>query len=231
MTVRFLTAQDLPTCLPIFPLGGVLLLPGGELPLNIFEDRYMAMVSATLQTPHRLIGIVQHKVPDATAAGDLCGVGCAGRITQFTETMDGRYQIHLTGICRFRILGEEPQADGYRRAQVDFSPFLSDMEANGALPPKGYLDRERFMRLLKSYFDAQGLSCNWTDIAKARDDHLMTALSMICPFSGADKQALLEATTLEARADVFFYLLERALLEGAPISDDQRGHHGHPTRH
>ncbi len=211
---RTYTLDDLPVDVPIFPLSGTLLLPGGELPLNIFEPRYLAMVEAALGTPLRLIGLIQPRgqIPDdvrETEPHDLFTIGCAGRINSFHETDDGRYLITLAGLCRFKLTHELPQKNGFRRAEVRFQDFAHDL----TLPTNPVMDRTRLLALLKEYFHAEGLSCNWEQVKNARDDTLITALSMICPFRENEKQALLEAIDPPARAHVFMTLLELAVLE------------------
>ena len=193
--------EDLPETLPIFPLAEVLLLPRGLLPLNIFEDRYLAMVDAALATD-RLVGMIQPQEGEGTA---LKKVGCAGRITAFEETKDGRYLITLTGICRFQVRDELSAQSGFRRIVPDFSPYMRDLLPSGCLD----LDRPRLTALLRSYFDRQGLSCSWEKIKESPDETLMTALAMICPLPPADQQTLLEAEDCKTRARLFIALMER----------------------
>ena len=190
--------EDLPAELPIFPLGGVLLLPRGQLPLNIFEPRYLAMVDDAIKT-HRLIGMVQTRED-----GGVYTVGCAGRITSFNETHDGRNEIVLTGVCRFKISEELGQKDGYRRVKADWSDYRHDTEPMGCLD----MDRARLKKLLKNYFEQQGLTCSWDAVEKAPDEKLITSLAMICPLDASDKQALLEAPCCKERAKLFISLLE-----------------------
>lgn len=189
----------LPGELAIFPLAGVLLLPRGQLPLNIFEPRYIAMVDAALRTPSRLIGMVQ---PDAN--GEIYKVGCAGRISSYNETPDGRYEVVLTGVCRFKVESELSQADGYRRAQASWDQFKNDLEPMGCLD----MDRDKLKKLLKNYFHHQGLTCSWEAVDNAADEKLITSLAMICPFDAHEKQALLEAPCCKERAKLFMTLLE-----------------------
>jgi Lon protease-like protein len=202
--------EDLPQTLAIFPLSGVLLLPRGKLPLNIFEPRYLAMTEDALKGD-RLIGMVQPV--EEGAAGDqppVFPVGCAGRITQFAETEDGRFLITLSGVCRIRIDRELPLFCGYRRVVSDFSAFQSDFE-----PESARLDRARLLTALRVYLKLQQLSADWESIESAPDERLVTSLAMICPFSCREKQALLESTCLEERARVLTTLLEMAVLQGA----------------
>lgn len=194
----------MPGIIPVFPLDGVLLLPRGQLPLNIFEPRYLAMVEDALQT-HRLIGMVQPNKDNA-----LYTTGCAGKITSFNETDDHRYLITLTGLSRFRIAEELPQQRGYRRVKPDWAGFENDLKAAECIN----LDREKLRALLSSYFPQHGLSCQWDVIDGATDDRLITCLSMICPFEPCEKQALLEASGCKTRADMFMAMLELAVRSG-----------------
>jgi Lon protease-like protein len=194
--------DDLPDMIPVFPLEGVLLLPRGNLPLNIFEPRYLAMVEDALKSD-RIIGMIQPLNGEA-----LYRVGCAGRITSFSETNDNRYLITLTGLSRFRVRDELPQQHGYRRVQADWMDFAGDLKPGSACID---LDRARLHKLLSSYFDQQGLSCQWDAIDNAPDDRLITCLSMICPLEPSEKQALLEAPCCRTRADMFMAMLELAV--------------------
>ncbi len=195
---------DLPAQLPIFPLEGVLLLPRGQLPLNIFEPRYLAMINDAM-AKDRMIGMIQPC--DVHAGTDLFKTGCAGRITQFQETDDGRYLVTLTGVCRFVVAEELDVSRGYRRVRPDWSSYQKDMEKIGCLD----LDRTRLTGLLKEYFTINGLSMDWELIDAIADESLMTALAMICPLSAPEKQALLEAPCCKARASLFVNLLELAV--------------------
>lgn len=202
--------DELPQQLPIFPLEGVLLLPRGQLPLNIFEPRYLAMVNDAMTT-NRMIGMVQFSGDAGTDHGNaVFKTGCAGRITQFQETDDGRYLITLTGICRFDVVQELDRQKGYRRAVADWSSFKDDMTKIDSLG----IDRARLTGLLKDYFTINGLSMDWDLIEAIPDDSLMTALAMICPLSGPEKQALLEAPCCKQRASLFVNLLELAVRQG-----------------
>ena len=206
-TRRHTGIATLPRELPIFPLPGVLLLPRGYLPLNIFEPRYLAMIDAALATD-RLIGMIQPTDPEA-ANPSLFGVGCAGRITAFSETDDQRYLITLTGVCRFRIGDELDLQSGYRRVVPDWSDFGQDFDP--AEPPP--IDRKRLEKALKAYFRQQGIDANWDAIAATGDDKLVTSLAMICPFQANEKQALLEAASVETRAELLMALVEMAVLD------------------
>jgi len=209
--------QDLPNVLPIFPLPGALLLPGRQLPLNIFEPRYLAMVSAAL-AGQRLIGMVQPLPQEGEGEGKdvgalpVFGTGCAGRITAFGETEDGRYLITLTGLLRFKIVEELPLLEGYRRVRPDWSAYRGDLEEEGKEPSANW-DRSRLLEALRNYFAATGLQGDWEAIRSASDSELVSSLAMLCPFDVREKQALLEAPTLDERAETMIALLEMASLE------------------
>lgn len=198
-----ITPPPLPDTLPVFPLPGVLLLPRGQLPLNIFEPPYIAMVDDALKT-NRLIGMIQPRTDDS-----LYETGCAGKITSFSETDDGRYLITLTGLSRYKIGNEIEQQNGYRRIQPDWEPFTHDFEEIDCLD----LDRAALKNMLSTYFDAQDLQCDMDSIDTAPDEKLITCLSMICPFDTGEKQALLEAKCCRERAQKFMALLKMAVHE------------------
>ncbi|MFA5538671.1 MAG: LON peptidase substrate-binding domain-containing protein [Gemmobacter sp.] len=207
---------DLPGVIPVFPLPGALLLPRARLPLHIFEPRYLAMLEDAMKTRHRLIGMVQPRdVPETRAgAGDrpLHAIGCAGRLTGFSETEDGRYMITLTGISRFRVLREVPGFVPYRRAEVDWSDFTRDL---GGVETDPGFDRPVFLDQLSRYFGMMGLSTDWGSLHEAEDELLINALSVLCPFAPEDKQALLEAPSLPTRRETLVTLIEFALRGGS----------------
>ncbi len=201
---------DLPEVIPIFPLDGVLLLPRGELPLNIFEPRYLSMVDTAMKG-NRLIGMIQPHF----------GTGCVGRIIRFEETTDGRYLISLRGVCRFRLKAEQPSApQGYRMSAVTWAGFDSDMTPVECLN----LDKFRLKTLLRSYFESQGLSMDWDLMDDVADEGLITTLSMVCPLPPQEKQALLEAGCCRARADLFIKLLEMAVTPCCSAASTNRPH-------
>lgn len=220
------TFKDLPDILPIFPLAGVLLLPGGTLPLNIFEPRYLSMTTDALKTADRMIGMVQPTGAENSASPaasrrrgpEVYPTGCAGRLISFTETDDGRYLISLAGAARFRIREELPLLHSYRRVRPDFSDYEDDLEP--ALPSS--IDRAGLTGALKHYFKAQGIEPNWSTIEKMEDRDLVTFLAMGCPFAASEKQALLEADGPEECSQVLLTLLQMA---AAPDID------GEGTRH
>jgi len=210
-------AADLPDTLPIFPLPGAVVLPRGRLPLHIFEPRYLAMFDDTLKTSGRLIGMVQ---PLETPAGEaLHAIGCAGRITSFTETEDHRYMITLTGISRFRTGAQVDGFTPYLRHQVDWSGFDRDL---GKAERDPGLERDRFLDLLSRYFHAEELQTDWDSLKEAEDELLINSLSMMCPFEPEDKQALLEAPSLQTRRETLVTLMEFALASGGTGSGEER---------
>lgn len=213
-TTRF---TDLPATLPVFPLSGVLLLPGGKLPLNIFEPRYLAMTDDAL-AGDRLIGMIQPaNGEDGAEVPALYPTGCAGRITQFSETEDGRYLITLTGVARFDINQEIDSMRGYRRVIPDWTPYRDDLGPQ----EEPRIDRDRLMRALRGYFDLNGIKADWEAIERTSDGQLVTTLSMICPFDPTEKQAILVAGELPDRARTMLTLLEMAV-HPAGGTDDAR---------
>lgn len=203
--------ECLPEVLPIFPLPSCLLLPGGRLPLNIFEPRYLAMVNDALKSD-RLIGMVQPR-DGMTALGrpEIYSLGCAGRITTFSETEDGRYLVTLDGLVRFRIKQELDLAAGdYRRVRADFSDFRHDLNEEEA-----EIDRQALLTTLRTFFDRQGINGDWDAIEQTGNERLVTSLAMLCPFSAGEKQALLEAAGLPERAASMIAMLQLAAYEGA----------------
>ena len=197
-------AADLPANLAIFPLPGVLMLPRTRLPLHIFEPRYLAMVDDVLKTGHRLIGMIQ-PVPGSEGEENLHEIGCAGRITAFSEAPDGRYMITLSGISRFRINAREPGFSPYIRADVEWAEFHRDLA--GAEHDTGF-ERTAFLKLLERYFTVQELDTDWENLREAEDENLINSLSILCPFSPEDRQALLEAPALHERRSILTTLLE-----------------------
>ena len=197
------TYMAMPSQIPIFPLPNALLLPEGQLPLNIFEPRYLAMIEDALGTPGRLIGMVQ----PVDEAGALFGIGCAGRISYFQETGDGRFMIALNGVCRFRLGGDQLTGGGYRLADVTWDEFISDLEDDEG----GIADRDRMFAVMRRYFDTQGFEADWDQIERSDDSAILNTLAMVCPFDVAEKQALLEAEGVRSRADLLVTMMEMAL--------------------
>jgi Lon protease-like protein len=210
----------LPAILPIFPLTGVLLLPRGQLPLNIFEPRYLAMTRDAMEG-ERLIGMVQPSDPPIRELNpSVYQTGCAGRVTSFSETEDGRLLITLTGVSRFRIKEELPLFSGYRRVVADWQDFAADRDAGAA----GF-DRSRLTEGLRHFFIQRQVEANWEAINNAPGETLVTSIAMMCPFAPNEKQALLEAPTLDERARLLSALIE--MTATAPMPDPQGG----MTRH
>lgn len=204
-------AGDLPETIPVFPLSGALLLPRARLPLHIFEPRYLQMLEDSLKTPERLVGMVQpNEVPGRDGHG-LQSIGCVGRVTQFSETEDGRYLITLTGVSRFRVQSELECFAPYRRCQVSWDGFARDLASTEADP--GF-DRDAFMALLGRYFEARSLSADWETLREAEDELLINSLSMMLDFEPEDKQALLEAPSLSTRRETLVTLIEYTLRGG-----------------
>jgi len=198
----------LPSILPIFPLSGVLLLPRGRLPLNIFEPRYLAMTRDAL-AGERMIGMVQPSDPRVVAENPpVYPTGCAGRITSFSETDDGRFLITLTGISRFRIREELPLLEGYRRVVPEWRAYAGDLSADDE---PGF-DRDRLLRGLKAYFQHHRIEADWDAITSVPGERLVTSIAMICPFEPSEKQALLEAPDLDERARLLTAIVEMAAL-------------------
>lgn len=207
--------KRLPKELPIFPLPGVLLLPGGRLPLNVFETRYLNMVIDALGE-ERLIGMVQ--TPEVVADlipddAQLFKTGCAGRIVSFAETTDGRLLITLEGICRFDIISESRIHNGYRRIHSNFIPYAMDMDN-----PPIQVDRQEFDRLVKNYFEAKKIRVDWDLIISMEESLLIANLGMMCPFNNQEKQALLEARDYAHMTEIMISLMEMAIQSGDQLS-------------
>jgi uncharacterized protein len=209
-------ASELPEVIPVFPLAGALLLPRRPLPLSIFEPRFLAMVDDAL-SGERLIGMIQPSGGEeaSDASPELCAIGCAGRITQFAETGDGRCFITLTGVVRFRVIGEAPAATPYRQARVDFAEFSSDFhEGEG----EGAVDRGGLLSALRKFAEAKKFKVDWDDIQNASNEALVNGLSMLSPYGAREKQALLEAADLKARADMLVAITQMELARGESAS-------------
>ena len=203
---------DLPGVIPVFPLEAALMLPRGQLPLNIFEPRYLAMIDDALRAD-RIIGMVQPSLTGAPDRGSrpLQPVGCAGRLTQIAETGDGRYVITLSGVARFRVVEELTTLTPYRQCRVDFHEFAGDF-----VPRAGEkeVDRDGLVKALRAFADSTRLSIDWKAIDQAQNEELVNALAMMSPFGPKEKQALLEAPTLKARAEVLIAITEIELARG-----------------
>ena len=199
--------SELPAIIPVFPLAGALLLPRGQMPLNIFEPRYLAMVDDALADRHRLIGMIQ---PDTAHPGpedkpNLYKIGCVGRITQLAETGDGRYLLELTGVARFRIEEEPAVLTPYRQCRVSYQPFADDFVARKG---EDAVNREELLKTLSDFLKANKLKADWEGIEKAPNEALVNALAMMSPYGSAEKQALLEAPDLKTRAEILIAVTE-----------------------
>jgi Lon protease-like protein len=219
MNAQYRGPVDMPGVIPVFPLPGALLLPRGQMPLNIFEPRYLAMVDDSLRDGHRLIGMIQ---PDPAHAGApdkpaLYKIGCVGRITQLAESGDGRYLLELTGVSRFRIEEELSVSTAYRQCRVTFAPFADDFVARKG---ETKVDRPALLAALRGFLAANDLKADWDGIENAPNEALVNALSMMSPYGPAEKQALLEAPDLKNRAEILVAITEIELAkkntEGEP---------------
>ena len=201
--------EELPATIPVFPLTGVLLLPRGKLPLNIFEPRYLNMTLDAMGAPCRMIGMVQPSDSEGRGKNpELYRVGCAGRITSFNESEDGRLLVTLSGICRFKIADELELNRGYRQVKADWSAFADDLIEE----PSVTIDRARLLQGLRDFFKMQGITANWDAIEQSPDERLVTSLAMVCPFAPIEKQALLEASGTADRAAQMIAMIEMAVL-------------------
>jgi Lon protease-like protein len=212
-TDRYKLIDDLPARIPVFPLAGALLLPRAELPLNIFEPRYLEMVEDTL-SGERLIGMIQ---PDPSYGGKkappLLKMGCAGRITAFAETPDNRILMTLSGVCRFTIIDELDADTPYRQVIPDFRPFAADLVSGHG---SDQVNRPAVIKAFRDYLEANNMSASWNDIDAASTEVLVNTLSQLAPYPVEEKQALLEAPDLKTRADVLVALTEMAISKTAP---------------
>jgi uncharacterized protein len=200
----------LPQTLAIFPLEGALLLPHGQLPLHIFEQRYRSMIEEALGNA-RMLGMIQprvrheHPIPDDV---DVFDTGCAGRIISFAETEDGRFVITLRGVCRFRIAEELPLYRGFRRVVPDFAPFHDDLQPAS----EEGVDRPRLLAAARAFLSMKSIACDWQAAEAASSQALVTSLAMSCPFEPGEKQALLECMSLSDRCGLLISLFEMAML-------------------
>ena len=206
--IAYRAPGDLPPAIPVFPLAGALLLPRVEMPLNIFEPRYLAMIDDAMKG-ERVIGMIQPTEGQRAAVHPaLYEIGCAGRLTQLAESGDGRYLITLTGIARFRVAAELTVLTPYRQCRPDFLPFAADFDPHHG---EDTVDRDALLRTLKSYLDANRIEADWNGIRGAPTEALVNGLSMMSPFGAREKQALLEAPDLKARAELLIAVTEISL--------------------
>ena len=219
MNTTYKGPDALPDVIPVFPLPGALLLPRGQMPLNIFEPRYLAMTEDTLRSSHRVIGMIQ---PDPAHPGvdpnkpNLFRVGCVGRMTQFAESGDGRYLIQLTGIARFRVEEELPVSTPYRQCRVTYAPFVDDFVARKG---EEQVDRKALLRALTEFLKANNLKADWEGIENAPNEALVNALAMMSPYGPAEKQAMLEAPDLKTRAEILIAVTEMDLAKKRTSGD------------
>jgi len=199
--------SDLPSSFPVFPLSGVLLLPRGQLPLNIFEPRYLQMLDDALGRG-RYLGMIQ---PLDENSDQLAPVGCLGRISSFSEAEDGRMIISVTGICRFSVVEELPVTTPYRQVNASFESYVDDLIVDAG---SFDVNREGLIDVLRRYLDASGLSVDWESVESSSNEALVNSLSMISPFGAREKQAMLEASSLGERNEILIALTEMALARG-----------------
>ena len=214
-TSGYRKAKDLPGIIPVFPLDGAVLLPGSVLPLQIFEPRYLNMIDDAMAAD-RIIGMIQTSGEGPRQRPELARVGCAGRITSYSETADGKYLIALTGLCRFRVTEALPEPKPYRTVKADFAAFEADLQVD-TVTDWDEFERAPFFDLLRRYLDSRGLGVEWDVVNAAPAQALINSLSMALPFEPQEKQALLEAPGLEDRREVLTTLLE---IEAAWPTDD-----------
>ncbi|MDB5549794.1 MAG: peptidase lon domain protein [Tardiphaga sp.] len=209
---------ELPQIIPVFPLPGALLLPRGQMPLNIFEPRYLAMIDDALRDGHRLVGMIQPDVAHSDNADKpkLFSVGCVGRITQFAEAGDGRYILELTGVSRFKVVAEQSVLTQYRQCQVDYFPFIDDFTARKG---EDEVDREALIEVLRDFLKANNLKVDWDGVESAPNEALVNALAMMSPYGPPEKQAMLEAPDLKTRAEILIAVTEMDLAKKRTSGD------------
>ncbi|MHB0770696.1 LON peptidase substrate-binding domain-containing protein [Bradyrhizobium sp. 5.13L] len=218
INIEYRGPADLPEIIPVFPLPGALLLPRGQMPLNIFEPRYLAMVDDSFRDGHRLIGMIQ---PDAAHSKNsdkpaLFRVGCVGRITQLAESGDGRYILELTGVARFKVVEELEVLTAYRQCKVDFFAFVDDFTARMG---EEEVDREALLAVLADFLKANNLKVDWEGVESAPNEALVNALAMMSPYGPAEKQAMLEAPDLKTRAEILIAVTEMDLAKKRTSGD------------
>ncbi|TCU70524.1 hypothetical protein EDE08_107340 [Bradyrhizobium sp. R2.2-H] len=219
INIEYRGPADLPEIIPVFPLPGALLLPRGQMPLNIFEPRYLAMVDDSFRDGHRLIGMIQPDVAHSPKNSDkpaLFRVGCVGRITQLAESGDGRYILELTGVARFKIVEELEVLTAYRQCKVDFFAFVDDFTARMG---EEEVDREALLAVLADFLKANNLKVDWEGVESAPNEALVNALAMMSPYGPAEKQAMLEAPDLKTRAEILIAVTEMDLAKKRTSGD------------
>lgn len=219
INIEYRGPADLPEVIPVFPLPGALLLPRGQMPLNIFEPRYLAMVDDSFRDGHRLIGMIQPDVAHSPKNSDkpaLFRVGCVGRITQLAESGDGRYILELTGVSRFKVVEELDVLTAYRQCKVDFFAFVDDFTARMG---EDQVDREALLAVLADFLKANNLKVDWEGVETAPNEALVNALAMMSPYGPAEKQAMLEAPDLKTRAEILIAVTEMDLAKKRTSGD------------
>ncbi|MBR1169812.1 MULTISPECIES: LON peptidase substrate-binding domain-containing protein [Bradyrhizobium] len=219
INIEYRGPADLPEIIPVFPLPGALLLPRGQMPLNIFEPRYLAMVDDSFRDGHRLIGMIQPDVAHSRKDSDkpaLFRVGCVGRITQLAESGDGRYILELTGVSRFKVVEELEVLTPYRQCKVDFFAFVDDFTARMG---EEEVDREALLAVLADFLKANNLKVDWEGVESAPNEALVNALAMMSPYGPAEKQAMLEAPDLKTRAEILIAVTEMDLAKKRTSGD------------
>ena len=219
INIEYRGPADLPEIIPVFPLPGALLLPRGQMPLNIFEPRYFAMVDDSFRDGHRLIGMIQPDVAHSPKDSDkpaLFHVGCVGRITQLAESGDGRYILELTGVSRFKVVEELEVLTPYRQCKVDFFAFVDDFTARMG---EEEVDREALLTVLADFLKANNLKVDWEGVESAPNEALVNALAMMSPYGPAEKQAMLEAPDLKTRAEILIAVTEMDLAKKRTSGD------------
>ena len=219
INIEYRGPADLPEIIPVFPLPGALLLPRGQMPLNIFEPRYLAMVDDAFRDGHRLIGMIQPDVAHSPKDADkpaLFRVGCVGRITQLAESGDGRYILELTGVARFKVVEEMTVLTPYRQCRVDYFPFIDDFTARKG---EEAVNREALLSVLTDFLKANNLKVDWAGVESAPNEALVNALAMMSPYGPAEKQAMLEAPDLKTRAEILIAVTEMDLAKKRTSGD------------
>ena len=204
--MNFVSLNDLPKKIPIFPLTGAVLFPKTQLPLNIFEPRYVQMLNAALATPHKLIGMIQ---PIAGSDNSLKKVGCVGRVTSYNETDDHRYLITLNGIIRFEIENELDTTTEYRQVEVNYENFITDLKSEDVTN----VDRESLLKLIKKYLKNKSLLADWDIIQQTPTEQLTNYSGVLVPFTPEEKQLLLEARTIMGRSRALEALYQSYTIE------------------
>ncbi|MGY8662133.1 LON peptidase substrate-binding domain-containing protein [Bradyrhizobium sp. UFLA05-109] len=219
INIEYRGPADLPEIIPVFPLPGALLLPRGQMPLNIFEPRYLSMVDDSLRDGHRLIGMIQPDVAHSPKNSDkpvLFNVGCVGRITQLAESGDGRYILELTGIARFKVVQELEVLTSYRQCKVNFFAFTDDFTARKG---EDAVNRDALLVALADFLKANNLKVDWEGVESAPNEALVNALAMMSPYGPAEKQAMLEAPDLKTRAEILIAVTEMDLAKKRTSGD------------